>query len=58
MDGRLGLLIWPDYVSPATLAQFENESGMKCELEIVPGAVELMDGFKGAQPPDVVVPPD
>jgi len=55
---RLRLLIWPDYVSPATLAAFERESGVRLDLEVVPSAVELVDRMTdGGQPPDVLTPP-
>jgi spermidine/putrescine transport system substrate-binding protein len=53
------LLIWHDYVNPITLTQFEKESGVKVELEIVSSAVELIDCMKsGARSIDVLVPPD
>ena len=59
MGDRLSLLIWPDYIDPATLAAFERESGVRVELEIIPSSVELLDRMKnGARPPDVLTPPD
>ncbi len=59
MAGHLSLLTWPDYIDPLTLWQFEQESGMQVELEIVPSAVELIERMKCGQPlPDVLVPPD
>ena len=59
MAPRLKLLSWPDYVSPATLAQFERETGIGVDLEIVPGAVELVERMRSGHPaPDLLVPPD
>ncbi len=56
---HLHLLIWPDYISPATLAQFERETGIHVDLEIVPSAVELVNRMKsGGPPPDLLVPPE
>ncbi len=56
---ELGLLTWPDYISPATLQQFEQELGAGVELEIVPSAVELVDRMQAGGPGiDVLVPPD
>ena len=52
------MLIWPDYISPATLAAFERESGVRVELEIIPSAVDLVSRvMKGVRPPDVLTPP-
>jgi spermidine/putrescine transport system substrate-binding protein len=59
VSGRLALLIWPDYVNPATLAAFEQETGVGVDFEIVPSAVELVNRMRaGTPPPDVLVPPD
>jgi spermidine/putrescine transport system substrate-binding protein len=59
MDSSLTLLIWPDYINPLTLEQFEKEVGVKVTLEIVPSAVELVDRMRAPGPaPDVLVPPD
>jgi len=59
MDSQLTLLIWPDYIAPATLQQFESEFGIRVDLEIVPSAVELLDRMRAPGPsPDVLVPPD
>lgn len=59
MDSQLTLLIWPDYINPLTLEQFEKEFGVKVTLEIVPSAVELIERMRAAGPaPDVLVPPD
>lgn len=59
MSGRLTLLIWPGYVSPATLEDFAAESGVSVELEIVPSADEMVARMRGRPPaPDVLVPPD
>ncbi len=56
----LTLLTWPDYISPETLSQFERESGVRIELEIVPSGVELVERMRsaGSPSPDVLVPPD
>jgi spermidine/putrescine transport system substrate-binding protein len=55
----LTILSWPDYISPATLAQFEAEFGAAVRLEIVPSAVELVDRMRApGPPPDVLCPPD
>ena len=59
MGERLTLLIWPDYISPATLAGFEEQTGTRVDVEIVPSAVELVDRMKSnTEAPDVLVPPD
>jgi spermidine/putrescine transport system substrate-binding protein len=59
METELTLLIWPDYISPLTLSQFEAEFGVKVTLEIVPSAVELIARMREpGPPPDVLVPPD
>jgi spermidine/putrescine transport system substrate-binding protein len=59
MDSSLNLLIWPDYINPLTLEQFEGEFGIKVTLEIVPSAVELIERMRATGPaPDVLVPPD
>ncbi len=59
MSDRLKLLIWPDYISPATLASFERETGIRIELEIVQSAVDILARMRnGRQPPDVLTPPD
>ncbi len=59
MASELTLLIWPDYVNPQTLEQFEAESGIQVKTEIVPSAVELIERMRAAGPaPDVLVPPD
>ncbi|HEX8993410.1 MAG TPA: spermidine/putrescine ABC transporter substrate-binding protein [Anaerolineales bacterium] len=58
MGDRLTLLIWPDYVDPATLAAFEHETGIGVDLEIFPSAVALLDRMRdGSRPPDVLTPP-
>lgn len=59
MEDALTLLIWPDYVSPKTLEQFELEFGVRAKVEIVPSAVELVERMRAPGPaPDVLVPPD
>jgi spermidine/putrescine-binding protein len=59
METELTLLIWPDYINPLTLAQFEQEFSVKVTLEIVPSAVELISRMReSGPPPDVLVPPD
>ncbi len=59
MIGRLELLIWPDYINPATLAGFERETGIHVELEIVQSAVDILDRMRNrSRPPDVLTPPD
>ncbi|MBI3243621.1 MAG: spermidine/putrescine ABC transporter substrate-binding protein [Chloroflexi bacterium] len=58
METQLALLIWPDYINPKTLAQFEKEFGVRAILEIVPSAVELVERMRAGPAPDVLVPPD
>ena len=59
MTEQLTLLTWPDYINPATLAQFESEFGARVNLEIVPSAVELIERMTSDGPaPDVLCPPD
>ncbi len=59
MQDRLSLLIWPDYVAPATLAAFERETGIHVELEIVPSSAEMVNRMRRrVRPPDVLTPPD
>jgi spermidine/putrescine transport system substrate-binding protein len=59
MNKALTLLTWPDYISPQTLQQFEDEFGAKVELDIVPSAVELIERMQTGPPGiDVLVPPD
>lgn len=56
---QLTLLTWPDYIAPKTVADFENEFGVKVDLEIVPSAVELIERMMGDSPGvDVLCPPD
>src|SRR5688572_25998996 len=59
MNKSLTLLTWPDYISPETLKQFEDELGSHVELDIVPSAVELIERLQ-AEPAsiDVLVAPD
>jgi spermidine/putrescine transport system substrate-binding protein len=59
MKKSLTLLTWPDYISPQTLKQFEDEFGSHVELEIVPSAVELIERQQ-TEPAsiDVLVAPD
>lgn len=59
MPTDLTLLIWPDYISPATLQQFKSEYNLDVHLEIVPSAVELLDRMRApGTSPDLLVPPD
>jgi spermidine/putrescine transport system substrate-binding protein len=59
MKNSLTLLIWPDYVNPLTLEQFEQAHGVTVTLEIVPSAVEMVERMRAPGPaPDVLVPPD
>jgi len=59
MEQQLTLLIWPDYVNPKTLEQFELEFRIRVRVEIVPSAVELVARMRAnGPPPDVLVPPD
>jgi spermidine/putrescine transport system substrate-binding protein len=56
---QLTLLTWPDYVSPLTLQDFEQEFGVTVVLEIVPSAVELIERMQTPHPGvDLLVPPD
>ena len=56
---QIKLLTWPDYVSPKTLIDFENEYQVRVQLEIVPSAIELMERMRAsARSIDVLVPPD
>jgi len=59
MKKSLTLLTWPDYISPQTLKQFEDEFESHVELEIVPSAVELIERQQ-TEPAsiDVLVAPD
>ena len=59
MKKSLNLLTWPDYISPQTLKQFEDEFESHVELEIVPSAVELIERQQ-TEPAsiDVLVAPD
>ena len=58
MDGRITLLIWPDYIDPTTLSAFERETGIGVDVEVFPSAVALLDRMKnGSRPPDVLTPP-
>lgn len=55
----LTLLTWPDYISPSTLAGFEDEFGIAVRLEIVGSAVDLVDRMQiGARGVDLLCPPD
>jgi spermidine/putrescine transport system substrate-binding protein len=59
MQNTLTLLIWPDYINPKTIEQFEKEFGARVRVEIVPSAVELVERMRVVGPsPDVLVPPD
>lgn len=59
MTQTLNLLIWPDYINPLTIQQFESEFGVKIVLHIVPSAVELVERTQAKDPGvDVLVPPD
>ncbi len=59
-DARfLVLLTWPDYIDPASLRQFETESGIRLRLELVSNAVELTQRMQSDPAAfDVLVPPD
>ncbi len=53
------MLIWPDYVDPATLAAFERESGAEIELEVIASAAEIIRRMKSrTTPPDLLTPPE
>lgn len=59
MRERLSLLIWPDYVDPATLEAFERESGVGVELETIVSAVDMVYRVKsGTAHPDLLTPPE
>lgn len=59
MRDRLSVLTWPDYIDPATLEDFQRETGIRIELEIVPSSVEIIGRMQSAaQPPDLLTPPD
>jgi spermidine/putrescine transport system substrate-binding protein len=59
MPNRLTVLSWPDYISPATLAQFQAEFDIAVTVETAPSAVELVDRLRSSgPPPDVLCPPD
>jgi len=57
--GQITLLIWPDYIDPQNLADFEQQTGIPVRLEIVPSAVEMVERMRAPGPaPDVLVPPE
>ncbi len=59
MKDRLSLLIWPDYIDPATLAGFERETGVHVDLEIIPSSAALIERMRSRGPaPDLLTPPD
>ncbi len=58
MTARLSLLIWPDYIDPATLFAFERETGIRVEPEIIPSSMELVERMRTFPSPDVLTPPD
>lgn len=58
MSQTLHLLIWPDYINPLTIRQFEFEFNANVEIRIVPSAVELVEVVRAGEPVDVLVPPD
>ena len=59
MTARLTLLTWPDYIAPATLAAFQDETGITVRLEIVPSAVDLLGRMQAASTGiDLLCPPD
>ena len=59
MNARLGLLTWPDYLSPEGVAEFEAEFNLALELEIVASTDELVARMRGPGPaPDLLCPPD
>ena len=59
MPRQITLLIWPDYIDPLTVRQFQAEFEIDVQLEIVPSAVELVKRIQAPGPaPDVLVPPD
>jgi spermidine/putrescine transport system substrate-binding protein len=59
MPNVLTILSWPDYVAPETIRQFEQETGARVNIEVVPSAVEMLERVRAAgEPPDVLCPPD
>src|SRR5688500_4863139 len=59
MPKTLRLLLWPDYISPETLAQFTERYHIEVELEVVPSAVEMLARMRDSgSSPDVLCPPD
>ena len=59
MTKTLTLLTWPDYIDPETIQRFEAEFGIAVRLEIVPGAVELIERMQSPNHAlDALVPPD
>ena len=59
MNAGLGLLTWPDYLSPEGISEFEAEFDLALELEIVASADELLARMRGPGPaPDLLCPPD
>ena len=58
MVNELNLLSWPDYISPATVEQFQKEFQVAVRVHSVAGAVEMMGKLHQATPPDVLCPPE
>jgi len=59
MNKTLTVLIWPDYINPQTLQQFESEFDVAVQLDIVPSAAELVERMQSQDPGvDVLIPPD
>jgi spermidine/putrescine transport system substrate-binding protein len=59
MTQSLTLLTWPDYINPETIRQFVAEFGIEVQLQIVPGAAELIERMQSQSPGvDALVPPD
>ena len=59
MPDRLRLLIWPDYLSPETISEFQAEFELVLELEIVASADELLALVRTpGHPLDLLCPPD
>jgi len=59
VEKELTILSWPNYISPLTLEQFENEFEARVQVEEAPSAVELMARMRApGAPPDVLCPPD
>lgn len=59
MTQSLTLLTWPDYINPQTIRQFVAEFGIEVQLQIVPGAAELIERMQAQSPGvDALVPPD